>query len=176
MSVEKSELRASAVHDLGARLDDGLEKVLAEKHEAVGAAAAHNAAVDDITVLKLKVKDEIEAGKLDLDQAKLVLDGLERAAVACRNLRTQASARMLKADGAVVGMKVAIEMASQAHTQELAKGQERESKGEDGERRVPIKARRQAEDKKPAAKKTAVKKKAKKKASAKKKAPAKKKG
>jgi hypothetical protein len=168
MSVEKSELRASAVHDLGARLDDGLEAVVAERHEAAGAAAAHNAAVDDITVLKLKIKAEIDEGKFDLEQAKLVIEGLDRAAVACKNLRTQASARMLKADGAVMGMRAAIEMTSQAHTQELAKGKVRESKSEDGERRLPVKARRQAEDKKPVAKK--------KKAAAKKKAPAKKKG
>lgn len=170
MSVEKSELRASAVHDLGARLDDGLEKVVAEKHEAAGAATAHNAAVDDITVLKLKVKEEIDAGKLDLDQAKLVIDGLERAAVACKNLRTQASARMIKAEGVELGMKAAIEMASQAHTQELAKGKVRESKSEDGERRVPIKARRQAETKPVTKKKVTKKKTAKKKPAAKKKA------
>jgi hypothetical protein len=163
MSVEKSELRAAAVHDLGARIDDGLEKAVAQKNQAIGAVLAHEKGAQDITVLKLKVQQSIDAGELDFDQAKLVLSWLDQAVTACQNLHKQASGVALKAEGVEMGLKAAIEITSAAHGQELAKGKAHEDKGgEKTERRVPVKARRQAEAKKKKAvtkKKTAAKKK-----------------
>jgi len=157
MSIEKSELRAAAIHDFGIHLDDGLEKMVLQKNQAMGAAIAHDRAVQDITVLKFKVQEDVDSKEMDMETAKIVLRWLDRSANVCANLSKQAQNMVLKAEGMEMGMKMAVEMASKAVNMEKMKAVPSPKATEDGGRRKTIKQRRLAE--KPVRKK-AVKKKA----------------
>ena len=156
MTIEKSELRASAIHDLGARLDDGLEKVNRQKHEAMGAVSAYVKASGDIKVLKLHVQKDIDGGEMDMETAKIVLRWLDRSVNVCENLSVQARNSVFKIEGMEMGMQTAVSVASQMHGTEKAKGQRANDEvpsPEGGGRKKTIKQRRLAEDKKPVRKK-----------------------
>jgi hypothetical protein len=81
--MDKSSLRAAAIHDVGARLDDELEKAQGFLHQSAGAVAALEEAAKDVGALVSQVQARIDTGDLDGEVAKEVINWIERAKNTC---------------------------------------------------------------------------------------------
>jgi hypothetical protein len=165
LTIEKSQLRAAAILDVGARLDDELEKAERFLQQAIGAVGAFDEAAKSAKTLIVHVQTEIDKGEIDGETAKTVIRWLDRAANAATNLGVQARGKVVHFEGQKTGLKTAVETTSKMHTVEEAKGRMREDDVIPGldqviasGRRLPIKERRLAEEK-PKPKKKAAKKK-----------------
>lgn len=121
MTLSKTELRAAGMHDVGARLDDELEKAHALAHAGAGAVSALETAARDISGLVNLIQSRIDEGALSMDEGKQQISGIEMSVNALRNLAAQARKNQEKLDGAVHGLKKAVEVTSNMHTIELKK-------------------------------------------------------
>ena len=172
--MNKSALRASAIHDVGARLDDELETAQRVLHSAAGSVASLGTAARDVGSLVQQVQAKVDSGDIDLGTAETVINWIEMAKNMCLNLQGQARVKGDRLEGAVTALKTAIEVTSKMHTSESAKSAEMEvipDASADAPRKTTIKEQRLAEaatSKKVVAKKKS--KKAKKKRAKKKKA------
>jgi predicted nucleic acid-binding Zn-ribbon protein len=121
MTLSKTELRASAIHDVGARIDDELEKAQGLAHAAAGAFAAIGEAVKDVQGLVPQIQGSIDAGNLSMEDGKQQINGLEKAVNALLNLSSNARENSKRLDGVVQGLAKAVEATQKLHRVEQAK-------------------------------------------------------
>lgn len=119
--TNKGELRASAIHEVGARLDDMQEATQHELHRREGGVAACVEVSKKIGSLIAVVDKELDEGQYDIDTAKRIKQALARAvAVSDSRAREEDNAR-LRATGALQAMQKAVEVTSVLYQGELAK-------------------------------------------------------
>lgn len=121
MTLSKTQLRAAGMHDVGARLDDELEKAYKMASAATGAVAALGEAVKDVGGMVNQIQAQIEKGELDLESGKHQINGIEIAKNTLLNLVANARKNANRLEGVAQGLKAAVESASKLHTIELKK-------------------------------------------------------
>jgi len=121
MTVDKSKMRANAIHDVGSRLDDELEKAKGFLHQSVGAVAALDEAAKDVAALVSQVQARIDDKTLDGEVAKEVINWIEKAGNTVLNLRGQSRNQGTKFEGVVTGLTAAVSVTSKMYTVEETK-------------------------------------------------------
>lgn len=112
MNIEKSQIKAGAVHEVGVRLDDALEGARSEVHRADGASAALERVAEACSQLTRQVDRELDEGKIaDLVTAALVKKWVERCAGVVRDARAQALVAKTQGQGKVAAMEMAVGIA-----------------------------------------------------------------
>jgi hypothetical protein len=168
MTLSKTELRAAGMHDVGARLDDELEKAQALASAGAGAVSALEAATRDISGFVNLIQSRVDEGTLTMDEGKQQIAGIEMATNGLKNLAAQARKNQEKLDGAVHGLRKAVEVTSNLHTIELKKAGMQEDelipaadpmRQANGPKKTIKQQRLEEEAKKPTAKKKTAKKK-----------------
>lgn len=145
MSVEKAELRADVVNEMGNRIEDLLEGSQAQVHRAEGAEQAMRQAATIVRQLHEHIDRELEAKQIpDLEHAQLAKDWITRAAgVLDQFAEQQAQQRVMQA-GHAQGVALAVRVLKSAHTEELKQLAHQRDRDTDTEFRS-IKAERLAE-------------------------------
>lgn len=123
MSVDKTELRKAAIHEVGSRLDDALEASKADQYRLEGGVKAAQVAFERVGQLIVVVSGDMDKGALDIEQAKLVKGYLAQAQAQMRDLVISTEKRMHMAAGAVLGMERAVREAKSAYDREAAKAE-----------------------------------------------------
>lgn len=145
MSVEKAELRADVVNEMGNRLDDVLEGSQAQVHRTEGAEQAMRQAATIVRQLHEHVDRELEAKQIpDLAHAQLVKDWITRAASVLDQFAEQAVQQRLMQVGHAQGVALAVRVLKSAHTEELKQVEQHRTRDTGTEFRS-IKEERQAE-------------------------------
>lgn len=150
MSVEKAELRAAAIHDAGARVDDLLEASRVAMFRAEGSASALQQSVEIVRQLHAHVDREIEAGTLDLERAAVAKQWVTNAVVILEQLSRNAAASCSTQRGHSAGIEAAVDLLKRLYVQEKAQGQQHEQRAalepaEAPRQRGGIKSRRNSE-------------------------------
>ena len=121
MSAQKTELRKAAIHEVGTRLDDALEASRADQHRMEGGLKAAQVAFERVGQFIGTINGDMDSGKLDIVQAKMVKGYLARLQAQMAELVTSTERRMHVAAGAVLGMERAVREAKSAYDREAAK-------------------------------------------------------
>ena len=121
MSVEKSELRAAGMHEIGMRMDDLLAAAEQEVLRCEGASVALLQANKAIGDLNAHVDLDVTEGKYDLEAAKLVKLYLSRAAQAVQNLGMLANNQRIASAGQVQAFKISVQVTKKMHDSEISK-------------------------------------------------------
>jgi hypothetical protein len=141
MSIEKSEIKVVAAHEIGCRLDDALEASTKDLYRLEGAVTAFKQAAQAVEGLAKHIDKEMDEGKFDLEQAKIIKRYVERAHQMMTNLGIQSDANRVAQTGKVSGMQQAVQLAKQFRDAEESKAQtlrvayEKLQSGEDPGRR-----------------------------------------
>lgn len=133
----KAEIRKSAIHDVGVRLDDLLETTRGEISRADGRISAFTEAARVPTALAAAVRKDIDDGKLDLAVADVICQWLAKTTTAMENLAKGAAMEKVAATGKVAGLRVAVEVTKALHSAEEAKQSVVASLSSDEAREVP---------------------------------------
>lgn len=120
-SAEKGEVKVGAANELGCRFDDMLESLMKEGHQWEGAIAALRKAESAAVALSAHVDKEVDEGKLDLEQSKLVKLWLGRAAQATHNLFLNAQNQVLVTQGKVNGLTSVVALTKKYRDEEEMK-------------------------------------------------------
>lgn len=107
MSTISRDIRIAAIYDIGVKLDDALEAAKLENARRNGAHAAYLNSAKNILAMLKDVKDPT------------VHDTLVKAATACNNLATQASALVQAGIGAQKQAEFTVALVKQLHDQEI---------------------------------------------------------
>ncbi len=121
MTVEKSELRRAAIHDLGEKFDDILEQHEADKHRCEGAAVGFLHASRSVQALMVSVQKDIEEDIYDIATAEHVKKYIERAVIVLDNLAKNANNKKLMAEGKMEALTGVIAVTKKAYDVENAK-------------------------------------------------------
>ena len=109
-SLVKSEVRISTANEIGVRMDDALEAAKSDIARCDGAGSAAVKIASDIETLCAQAQKDIDEGRMDLEQGKLVLSWLQRSkSVADRHAAASQQARVLS-QGRVAGYEQAVAM------------------------------------------------------------------
>lgn len=112
MNIDKAQIKAGAVHEVGVRLDDALESARAEVHRADGASAVLDRAAEAcLQVMKFVDRDLDEGRIADLETAALVKKWVEKCVSTVRDHRAQAMVAKAQAQGKVAAMETAVAIA-----------------------------------------------------------------
>lgn len=122
MGREKAELRAAAVHELGAKLDDALDAATADFHRLQGKVVGSREAMSTVVSLARQVSDLAKIQKLSKAQQNAVVRWLEVAAVAIEKRTAEASLALPTAQGRMEGLTLSVRIARSAHAEEIARG------------------------------------------------------
>ena len=121
MSVEKIELRAAGMHEVGVRMDDLLDAARKEVLRCEGAQLGLLQATKGVIDLIAHVDKDVDEGKYGLEAAKLIKLYLSRASEVVQNLSKNASNQKIAATGQVQMAEVAVQITKKMHDGELAK-------------------------------------------------------
>lgn len=150
--MDKTELRAAGMHEVGAKLDDMLEAAKQEEHRAEGAIGAAEKSMQRVLMLSTAVDNDLDEGGLALEVATATKKYLAKAHAAVADLHKESQNRRMMARGMVMGMLKSVQVTKALHDQEQAKanGSGRASSDEEEPRRpgLSLKQQRQAETEK----------------------------
>jgi hypothetical protein len=119
MSTERIELRASAMHDVGIRLDDLLEAARKEVLRCEGAVTGILQCAKAVNDLIPHVDKDVDEGKYDLETAKLIKLYLSRAAYVVQNLGMNASNQRIASAGQVQMAEVVVTVTKKMYDAEM---------------------------------------------------------
>lgn len=108
MGLEKAEMRAAGIHDVGVRMDDLLEASRKEVVQCEGASLGLLQAVKAVNDLNPHVDKDVDEGKFDLETAKLIKLYLGRASQATQNLAQNARNQQMIAAGRVQAFETSV--------------------------------------------------------------------
>ena len=118
MSTEKSVIKAAAIYEVGASVDDKLEAARKEQQQLLGQRAAFSAGHRMVLQLHQAVDAEIVDGKLDLTQAELAKKWVTRASAVLQNMGLKAEASTLTTQGKVEALEsVVVDLKRRHHTE-----------------------------------------------------------
>jgi len=117
----KSEIKAAAAHDIGARVDDLLEEAQREAYRASGAQAALLEAAKVIQKLHGYIDDDVDKGVCDLVAAKLAKIYVTRAMAAVESMSQRANNIQVAAQGRTQGLEAVVRSVKTYHDVEKAK-------------------------------------------------------
>lgn len=123
MSVEKAEVRAGAMHEVGVRMDDLLEAVKADVHRFDGAASGLLQCVKAIEGLLAHVDKDVDEGKYDLEVAKVAKQYIARAVQVAQNLGQQSSNQKILSIGKVQMGEAAVATVKKMHQVETGRAE-----------------------------------------------------
>jgi hypothetical protein len=121
MSLEKIELRAAGMHEVGVRMDDLLDAARKEVLRCEGAQLGLLQATKGVIDLIAYVDKDVDEGKYGLEAAKLIKLYLSRASEVVQNLSKNANNQKIAATGQVQMAEVAVQITKKMHDGELAK-------------------------------------------------------
>lgn len=121
MSIEKSEIKILTAQEIGVRLDDLVEAATKEEATLSGAKQALTTAAMKVEELQKHVEKDLDEGKIDLEQQKLIKPWIDRAAGVIRNLATQAEVNQLQARGKIMAFKQSVAEVKRVQDVEKAK-------------------------------------------------------
>ena len=110
MSLERIELRASGMHEVGVRMDDLLEGAKKEVLRCDGVVIGILQCVKAVNDLCPHVDRDVTEGKYDLETAKLIKLYLSRAAQVVQNLGVNASNQRMAAAGQVQMAEIVVQI------------------------------------------------------------------
>lgn len=120
MSVEKAELRAQVMHELGVRFDELHDSSQAAAHRAEGAEAALRESSELLSQqLHAAVDKEIEAGRLDLERGAIAKQWVTRASAFLSQLATKAQQVVPTQRGHAQGVSFIVEYLKRLHDAEI---------------------------------------------------------
>jgi hypothetical protein len=120
-SLLKSEVKLSAVNELGCRLDDVLEESNKDLYRAEGAINALKQAVSTIENLMKVLDRELSDNDIDLDSCKTIKSYVDRSRVLLVNLATAAENGRQAHVGKIQGFQQAVAIAKRYREEELNK-------------------------------------------------------
>lgn len=126
MTVEKSELRAAALYEVGVRIDDFFEASQTAASNAEGAATALQQAAEVVKQLHEHVDRELAAGTIaDLSQAEVAKLWVTRSVLVLEQLAANASLQKTMQKGFSQGVQRTVLFVKHAHEQELTQAAQR---------------------------------------------------
>lgn len=123
MSIDKTDIKVGAAHEIGCRLDDVLDGATKDMYRLEGAASAFQQATKSIESLMKIVDKDLDGDKIDLETIKIIKSYVQRAHNAMTNLASQAETNKLTQSGKVQAMQKAIEITKKFKDEELNKAQ-----------------------------------------------------
>lgn len=121
MSQFKSEIRASVLNDLGSRIEDVLEAARKEFASFQGGKQALVLGRQKIEAHMGLVDKDVEAGRLDLQQASLVKKYMTQCSHILENLAIQVEVQGYQAQGKILATEGLVKMTKSLLDQEKAK-------------------------------------------------------
>lgn len=79
MALDKADLKIGVFEDLGSKFDDMQEDAEREIYRAQGASVGFKKSAELVVAITAKVKDDLDANVLDLEESKLVISYLHKA-------------------------------------------------------------------------------------------------
>lgn len=159
--MEKAVVRSAAIFELGEKFEDKLEAKVANINIAKGAAAALSEAQKSIEAIVGHVDKEVDDGKIDLEQAKLIKQWILRCQYTAISLQKSAENKVWIAEGQAQALREIIDQTKKFYDVEQSKIPKEEEASEDSAevtaqedttkrtgRRPSIKSQRQAKAKK----------------------------
>lgn len=123
MSIDKTDIKVGAAHEIGCRLDDVLDGATKDMYRLEGAASAFQQATKSIESLMKIVDKDLDGDKIDLETIKVIKSYVQRAHNVMINLSSQAETNKLTQSGKVQAMQKAIEITKKFKDEELNKAQ-----------------------------------------------------
>lgn len=117
-SLVKAEIRIATANEIGVRMDDALEAAKSDVARADGAASAGVKIGDGIETVVGMMQKDIDDGKLDLEQGKLVAAWLARARTVASNYVVASHQVKTLAQGRVMGFEAAVASVAKLKTEE----------------------------------------------------------
>ncbi len=102
------ELKASVLQEVGCSLDDAREAALVEQHQAEGASVVLGQVAKQIEELAASIEKDIDEGKLDLEQAKVIKGYITRASSVAHVHQAQAENLRIRATGKVAAFEISV--------------------------------------------------------------------
>ena len=127
MGITKSEIKMSAINELGNAVDDMLETAQREMHQANGAKSALVTAQRKVEELANVVASDLDEGVIEklceepMEVAKYINRMIKRAGGVIDNLATTAEVQRIQAIGSAASLKVVVGIAKRMHDAEEAK-------------------------------------------------------
>jgi hypothetical protein len=121
VSVDKSEIKMQAAHEVGARIDDALEAADREALRIEGGMEWITRAMPLVIGGQTAINAEVDGGKLDLESAKIANDIIGKIATGLAKLGASAGAELHAARGKAAGLRQAIGLTKQVFDVEKAK-------------------------------------------------------
>lgn len=123
MSIDKTDIKVGAAHEIGCRLDDVLDGATKDMYRLEGAASAFQQATKSIESLMKIVDKDLDGDKIELETIKIIKTYVQRAHNAMINLASQAETNKLTQSGKVQAMQKAIEITKKFKDEEINKAQ-----------------------------------------------------
>ncbi len=123
MSIEKSEVKVAAAHEIGCRLDDALEATTKDLYRLEGAVTALKQAVQIVESIGKVVDKDMDDGRFGLEEATHIKQYLHRATLMVTNLQTNAESNRVAQTGKIQAMETAVKIAKNFKDAEDAKAQ-----------------------------------------------------
>lgn len=114
----KSEIRAGAVHEVGVRLDDLLERARYQVAEAKGKNAGAQVVQQRLVALAANVDVDVTEGRYDLTTASIVKQYLMRAQTVAELTAKEAADEHQRALGAMAAASTAVEITKKLYEAE----------------------------------------------------------
>lgn len=121
MNFLKSEVKLSAVNELGCRLDDVLETANKDLYRVEGTVTGLRQAVSSIENIMKVFDRELSDGEVDLETSKTIKAYVDRARVVLMNLVTAAENNRQSHVGKIQGFQQAVAIAKKYKDEELNK-------------------------------------------------------
>lgn len=119
--MNKAEIIAGTAHRMGARIEDLFEAAKREVIKHTSQKEAFFKSSKAVEQLLSHVSKDLDEGKLEMEQAKLLKTWLHRAVTVCENMSRNSENLVLVAQGQVKGLETALGTAKQEYETANAK-------------------------------------------------------
>lgn len=119
--MNKAEIIAGTAHRMGARIEDLFEAAKRESLKHTAQREAYQKSAKAVEQLLNHVSKDLDEGKLEMEQAKLVKTWLGRAISVCENMGRNSENLILVSQGQVKGLETALGTAKQEYDVASAK-------------------------------------------------------
>jgi len=149
VSVEKSELRSYAIHEVGCKLDDVLDAAKLDVARFDGAGEALTLAADRISAVYQEIdRETVPDGSLSLEDASLAKRYVTRCVDFLSKAADDAVRGKFRAEGKVIGLEQSVVVAKSLYDLEKSKANPPPQEGRDANGKpLPLKERRKSRKK-----------------------------
>jgi hypothetical protein len=135
--MDKGEIKAAAIHEMGVRVDDLLEATLIEQYRNEGASSALAAAVKKVGELSVICDKEMDEGLFDLATAKVIKKYVTRALAVVDTMAKTAENHRLLVTGKAKGLEAVVAELDNTKKVELGKAEHRQKVVEESRPKPP---------------------------------------